>query len=947
MEDQKKVNLPKTKFSMKANLSQREPVQAKNWEAQDLYGKMLAKNKNNKHYILHDGPPYANGHIHLGHALNKILKDIIIKYESMNGSFTPYIPGWDCHGLPIEYQLLKEMNTDKNHVDQLKFRKKAGAFAQKFIKIQRDEFKRLGILGDWENPYLTMDPKYEAVIVRMFKELAKKGYVYRGKKPVYWCRKCETALAEAEVEYADHTSPSVFVKFPVKDSKLNDIDNLFVIIWTTTPWTLPANVAVAFHEKFDYVIFEVTESGKGSAKAGERYIVADELKDNVCRKCGIKAYKELKKVKGKDLEGLTCKSPFRDEFSQGVCADFVTLEDGTGIVHIAPGHGEDDYKTALKYNLPIVTPVDDKGCFTDDVALFAGKEVFSCNPLIIEYLIKNSLLIGAEDINHSYPHCWRCKEPIVFRATDQWFLDIDKDGLREALKKACADVKWIPEFGYNRITGMIENRPHWCLSRQRLWGTPIPVFYCEDCRQELLTEESVEAVASLFEQKGSDAWFYMNAGEILPEHITCSCGGKKFRKETDILDVWFDSGVSHEAVLKQREGLSWPADLYLEGSDQHRGWFQTSLIPSVALYNRAPYKTVLTHGFTVDGEGKKMSKSQGNVIAPQEIMDKYGADIIRLWVSSENYREDVRVSDDIITQLVDAYRKIRNTARYILGNLNEYDHENHACEYKDMLEIDKWVLFKLAELTKTIQKAYEEREFHIVYRKFYNFCTIELSSLYFDILKDRLYVLSPKSKERRSAQTALYYIATWLTRLIAPVLSFTAEEIWECIPGSKQESVFLQDFTGINSFENDLLKQWESCKESAQKWDEMFEFRKIVLKKIEEKRQTGIIGNSLEARVVLTINKEYKGIYLDKGHETLWAMALIVSQVEIIVKEDVAANIDSEILSDKLKGFHCNINVIKAEGKKCERCWNWSTTVGNDKENPSLCSRCSEIIKNW
>lgn len=946
-----KINLPKTDFSMKANLAQKEPIKQKDWEKIDIYQQILAKNKNNSSYILHDGPPYANGHIHLGHSLNKVLKDFILKFEAMNGKYTPYIPGWDCHGLPIEYQLLKEMETDKNSVDQLKFRKKAAAFAEKHVKIQKEEFKRLGIFADWENPYLTLTPDYEGTIINIFKNLVNKGFVYRGLKPVYWCSSCETALAEAEVEYADHKSTSVFVKFPVT-TEVAGFSNVSIIIWTTTPWTLPSNVAVAMNSEFDYSIFEVLSTENDNISVNEKFIVATDLLKSLAEKLKIQDYKILQSIKGKDLEHLKCKSPYRDELSVGILADYVTAEDGTGIVHIAPGHGEDDYLAGLKYNLPILAPVNAQGRFTSEVEKFQGKNIFEANPLIITDLHERKLLLKVQNIEHSYPHCWRCKNPVIFRATSQWFLKIDHDNLRQRIIDACKDVQWIPDYGYNRITSMIENRPDWCLSRQRLWGVPIPAFYCKDCGELLLTDESMSAIENAFREKGSDVWFYKSAQELLPENIKCKCGCRNFDKEKDILDVWFDSGVSAEAVLKARENLSWPADLYLEGSDQHRGWFQSSLIPSVALNGKPPYKTVLTHGFTVDGEGKKMSKSIGNVVSPHDIMNKYGADVLRLWIASENYREDMRISDNIIGQMVDAYRKIRNTAKYILGNLDCFDFDRDKVDYEEMLEVDKWALSELSIVSKKIISAFQNREFHIVYREFYNFCSVELSSLYFDILKDRLYVMSPNSLERKSAQTVLFYLASFLTRFIAPIMPFTAEEIWVSfgIKDKKEsKSIFLENYPCMDTQEKDLLKIWEQDVEFSKKWSNIFTFRPVLLKKIEEKRLEHIIGNSLEAKVVITLEKEFPEVELFKGNEKFWTQIAIVSQVEIHVN-DLPANvdlIDQSLLPENLRGNKISVSVTKADGQKCSRCWNWSTKITKMTDDHSLCDRCLDILKNW
>ncbi|MFC1485071.1 isoleucine--tRNA ligase [bacterium] len=943
-----KVNLPKTKFSMKANLAQKEPIQQKDWDQQNLYQKILEKNKNNPLFILHDGPPYANGHIHLGQTLNKVLKDIILKYEFMNGKYVPYIPGWDCHGLPIEYKLLKEMQIEKADIDQLKFRKKAAQYAQKYIKIQKQEFKRLGIFGDWENPYLTLNPKYEGSIIRVFGELVKKGYIYRGLKPVYWCASCETALAEAEVEYADHTSTSIYVKFPI-DGKICGQGNVSVLIWTTTPWTLPGNVAIAAHPDYEYVIFAVKNSENPNIKTGEKLLIAKDLLEKVCEKIEISDYEILKTIEGKDLEYLKCSSPYREDLSIGILAEYVTTQDGTGIVHIAPGHGEDDYIAGLKYSLPIIAPVDNQGKFLHEVEKYKGQSIFEANPNIVKDLRERGLLLKKEEITHSYPHCWRCKNPVIFRATSQWFLNIDHEDLRKKLVKSCDKVNWIPETGYKRITSMIENRPDWCLSRQRFWGTPVPAFYCKECGELLLTDESIKAVEDLFRERGSDLWFVKEASEILPQGTKCEkCGSTTFQKETDILDVWFDSGASHEAVLKRGENKNyWPADVYLEGSDQHRGWFQASLILAVALYGEAPYKGVVTHGFTVDGEGKKMSKSLGNGVAPGDIINKYGADVLRLWIASENYREDMRISDEIIGHMIDAYRKIRNTARYILGNLDGFEKSKDEVPYHQMLEIDKWALLKLSQLSKILLDAYEQREFHIAYRQFYNFCIVELSSIYFDILKDRLYVLAPKSLERRSAQTALYYLGSFLSRFIAPIMPFTAEEIWKHMPfESDVESILLQNIPGKENKEKELLKLWAQDEKLGEKWNNIFEFRKVLLKKIEDKRLEGVIGNSLEARVNIKVNKEIKDLEFYEGISTFWAQIAIVSKVDIKIGDTDSNNLVSkDFLPEILKDCKISVSAEKAAGKKCDRCWNWTEEIGEFSEYPDFCERCAQILK--
>lgn len=924
MDYSKTVNLPKTNFSMKANLSQKEQQVLDFWKKTDIYKKLIKKNKGKKKFILHDGPPYANGHIHLGTALNKILKDITIKYKFMTGCDSPYIPGWDCHGLPIEYQLMKDIGIDKAAVDKIKFRKKAADFAMKFVAIQRDEFIRLGCLGDWENPYLTLKNEYEGTIVSVFRKLLKEGYIYRKLKPVYWCASCETALADAEVEYADHISPSIFVKFPVLKfpSELSTIDYRLptsVLIWTTTPWTLPANVAVAFQPNIDYVIAEVSD--------GERYIFAEARLEYLKKVLGFQNFRILEKWNGIKFEGLKCKNPITEYESVGVLADFVSLDEGTGIVHIAPGHGEDDYIVGLKYNLPTVSPVDDKGRFTEDVKHFEGENVFAANEKIIKFLEEKKILLGRQDILHSYPHCWRCKKPIIFRATKQWFLSVHNKNLREQLLESVKKVNWVPQYGENRIKGMLEVRPDWCLSRQRLWGTPLPIIYCSDCDEPILDENILEKIEKIIYRDGSIKYLEMSVKEILTENIKCKkCGSENFKKSEDILDVWFDSGVSSFAVLKTNEVLCFPADLYLEGSDQHRGWFQTSLIPSVALEKMPPYKTVLTHGFVVDGEGKKMSKSLGNVIVPQDIMKKYGAEILRLWVASENYQDDIRLSDEILTHLIDAYRKIRNTIRFMLGNISGFT-EKDRVSYDELLDIDKWMLSKLQRLISELKTGYDNYEFHKVFRLAYNFCVVELSSFYFNMLKDRLYTFNKKSKERLSAQTVIDEIFCKLLPFLTPIISFTAEETYQEYKkqdtGSKmQDSVFLLDIPEVNE---KFINQ-----EIEKKFEKIIKTRDVVLKSLEDERKKGIIGNSLEAKVVLYTNDDEKKKFLKENHQNLLD-TFLVSQLEIAEKS-VGGNKD--------EAENIEVKVLPAEGKKCVRCWMWSETVATEPSHPEICSKC-------
>ncbi|MCK4401585.1 isoleucine--tRNA ligase [bacterium] len=912
MEYKDTLNLPKTSFKMKANLSQKEPEILRNLEEQDIYQKIRDKYKGKPSYILHDGPPYANGDIHVGQAFNKIMKDMVIKYKTMKGFDVPYVPGWDCHGLPIEYQLFKELGVSRHQIDQVKFRKKARAYANKYIERQKKEFKRLGIFGEWDNPYLTMNFNYEAKIIRAFGKLAKDGYIYKGKKPVYWCIKCETALAEAEVEYAEKTSPSVWVKFPVKDKSAT-----YILIWTTTPWTIPANVAVAVHPEFKYAFVKTRING-----AEQVLVMAESRVSAVAEICFTEKYEILKVVKGEDLGSMEYRHPFLDRIGKVVFADYVEMDDGTGCVHTAPGHGADDYLTGIKFNLPILSPVNNKGEFTEEAGSdIKGQNVFEANAKIIDKLSSESLLLHEDKVQHSYPHCWRCREPVIFRATPQWFMSVDKHNLRDRALAAVKKAEWIPPRTMNRIDAMLTNRPDWCLSRQRYWGVAIPVLYCADCEHTILDQTIIENTAKLVSARGSDAWFEVDIAEIIPENFACpKCGKTSFEKEKDIIDVWFDSGVSHEAVLKKRENLSWPADLYLEGSDQHRGWFQTSLLTSMGLNNKSCYRSVLTHGFVVDAEGKKMSKSVGNVIDPQDVTAKYGADILRLWVCSSDYKDDIRISDDILRQIVDAYRRIRNTVRFILGNISDFNPDKDRIAHNKLTEIDKWMYSKLQELIKNIGDAYEKFAFSKVYILLGNFCANELSSFYLDVLKDRLYTAKKDSFQRRSSQTVLYEIIEKITRLMCPVLAFTSEEIWKHIHG-KEESVFLADFPSAGKIDNSL----------HQKWQKILNIREKVLKIIEEAREEKLIGNSLEAEVTIHCAKETVE-FLKSFEETL-SLIFIVSKVNI-------AQFPKADSKDELK-----VVVKRASGEKCVRCWNWSESVGKNKQHPELCDRCVEVMK--
>jgi isoleucyl-tRNA synthetase len=925
------LNLPKTDFPMKADLPNREPKIIKHWQDTSLYSKLRKLCKGRKKFILHDGPPYTNGNIHMGHALNKILKDIVIRYMTMRGFDSPYVPGWDCHGLPVEHQLFKELKITKYEIDQVKFRKKAYDYAMKYVAIQRDQFKRLGIMGEWENPYLTLAKHYESKIVWSFGKLVDKGYIYKDLKPVNWCATCETALAEAEVEYENKTSPSIYVKFEVTQTPYHQSPDLreYFVIWTTTPWTLLANVAIAVHPDMEYVYLE--KSGVGSRPpalwadrpGGESgvFIVAKSLAESVMGKIGVKDYKITKTVKGKELEGLETRHPFIDRMSKVVLAEYVSMEDGSGCVHTAPGHGQEDYMTGKRYKLQIVMPVDSKGKFDNTCGEFSRMDVIKANKPILEKLKSIGALLHEEDVTHSYPHCWRCKKPIIFRATEQYFLRIDHEDLRKhMLKTISQDIKWIPAVGESRIRAMVENRPDWCLSRQRYWGVPIVAFYCKSCNEVLLDAKVIEYVAGLFEKDGADAWFINKEEDLVPKGTKCKkCGSTSFRKETDIIDVWFDSGVSHQAVLKNNKDLDYPCELYLEGSDQHRGWFQSALITGMGIDKMAPYKSVLTHGFVVDGEGKKMSKSLGNVITPEEVMKKYGADILRLWVASSDYSEDIRVSDEILMRLADAYRKIRNTYKYLLSNLYDFDPEKDRVEYKDMLEIDRWILNELAMLVKDSAVNYEMYAFHKVYRDVYNFCVNEVSSIYLDVLKDRMYTSAKSSAERRSGQTAMFEVLTALLKIMAPLLTMTTDETWGYLSmKDKKESVHLESWP-----DESVCKKWVDSK-LQEKWRILAGIREMVLKKIEEKRSQGVIGSSLEAAVTVITNDDNNTKVLEE-HKEFLRYLFIVSQVS-------------------LKKGEPDILVEKAKGEKCSRCWNYSDKVGVDKVHPTLCERCTKNI---
>jgi len=921
------INLPKTDFPMKASLSVKEPEMLKQWEAMGLYEKIAALDNRSGKFILHDGPPYANGHIHIGTALNKILKDIVIKAKTMDGCRTSYVPGWDCHGLPIELQVEKELGKKKGTVPKVEVRRQCREYAAKFMNIQREEFKRLGVLGEWGNPYLTLNPDYSATIVREFGKFVQAGSVYKRKKPIQWCASCQTALAEAEVEYQEHRSPSIYVKFPlVSDisSKLPSLkgEKVSVVIWTTTPWTIPANLAICLHPDFDYVAVKVQD---------EVFILAEGLLQRTMLTLGIEKFTIRETFSAAVLEGLKCRHPLYGRESLLILGPHVTLDAGTGCVHTAPGHGQEDYESGLKYNLDIYAPVDDAGCFVPEVEFFGGQFVFDANAAVNKKLQETGALLKQEEIVHSYPHCWRCKKPVVFRATEQWFISVEKNDLRKKALDCIQQVEWIPPWGRERIYGMIENRPDWCISRQRAWGVPIVAFYCSDCNAVLLDAAVIGHVADLFEQHGSDVWFSREAAELLPPGVKCGqCGKDEFRKETDILDVWFDSGVSHAAVLEKRPQLGSPADLYLEGSDQHRGWFHSSLLVSVGTRGRAPYRAVLTHGFVVDGKGEKMAKSKGNVIYPEEVIKQYGAEILRLWVASENYREDMRISPDILKRLSESYRKIRNTCRFLLGNLRDFDPAVHSVPYERLTELDRWALHQLQALAARVLNAYRAYEFHTVYHSISNFCINDMSAVYLDILKDRLYCSAAADPSRRAAQTVLNIVLQSLLRLCAPILTFTADEAWKYLPqkAGLQESVHLSLFP--------VLPPEYTNPEIAERWGILLQVRDRVLKSLEEARAAKQIGNALEACVALAAPEKLYSLLMDYQQEL--ADLFIVSQVTLEKKDGGADAPFEDLVADSA------VEIAVAAGEKCGRCWKYSVRVGESAAYPATCERCAAVL---
>jgi len=915
------LNLPQTEFPMRGNLPEREPQILKQWEEMDIYARVSEKNAGKPQFILHDGPPYANGDIHLGHVLNKVLKDIIVKYHTMSGFDAPYIPGWDTHGLPIEQKAIKDLGLNRDKVSRADLRERCYQYALKYVDIQREQFKRLGVRGLWQQPYLTLQPDFEAKQLGAFGAMAKKGFVYKGLKPIYWCPSCETALAEAEIEYREHKSHSIYVRFPVRQG--NDIlpADAAVVIWTTTPWTIPANLAITLHAGFTYALVE---------QSGEKLLVAKELLENFLRETGRADMPHivLKEFTGAELECLTCKHPLYERDSMLILGEHVTLEAGTGCVHTAPGHGMDDFIVGKKYNLEVLSPVDDKGCFTEQsgpfAGLYTGKEG---NKAVIKALEEAGALIHSGMIEHQYPHCWRCRTPVIYRATEQWFASVD--GFRNEALAAIDTVKFIPAWGRDRIYNMIHDRGDWCISRQRAWGVPIPIFYCEECGEAILTDETLAHLQALFCEHGSQCWFTMNTEQLLPAGFACpKCSGGRFRPETDTMDVWFDSGSSHFAVLENPQRWPhqrWPADLYLEGSDQHRGWFNSSLCIAVANRGLAPYRQVLTHGFLVDEEGKKQSKSLGNTINPLDMIKELGADVMRLWVASTDYRSDIANSRGIFKQVSESYRKIRNTMRYLLGNLYDFDLERHMTPFEDMPELDRWAMIRLNRLTEQVISAYEKYEFHVVYHAIHKFCVVDMSAFYLDVAKDTLYAEPADAPARRAVQTVLYHIADTLVRLLTPVLSFTAEEIFSHLPKPPLAPASAQ-LLDMPHYQQRLTDE-----ALEQKWQRIIELREMISKELEGARQAKIIGHSLDAAVDLYPDQDAYEL-LSNMRDQL-AHILIVSQVNLHQPQEArpdAAQGEPELA----------VAVSPAKGEKCGRCWIFSEQA----DSAGLCPRCSAII---
>ncbi|MDE6502713.1 MAG: isoleucine--tRNA ligase [Ruminococcus sp.] len=909
------LNLPKTDFPMRGNLPKREPATIEKWEQERLYYKMIEKNQGKPSYILHDGPPYANGEIHLGTALNKTLKDFIVKYKNMSGFCSPYVPGWDTHGLPIELKAMKAIGVENGAIPPVELRKHCHDFAMKHVDNQMRQFKRLGTIGDYDDPYLTLKPEFEARQIEVFGEMAKRGYMYKGLKPVYWCPDCNTALAEAEIEYSNDPCHSIYVKFNVTDDKGIftgmglDLSKIYFVIWTTTTWTIPGNLAICLGPEYNYTL---VKSGD------EYYVMAEELVRNTMETAGITEYTTDGIFTGAELEGMKTKHPLYDRLSPVIVGDHVTLESGTGCVHTAPGYGVEDFEVCKKYDdIGIIVCVDSKGRQTAEAGEFEGMDTDTANKAIAKKLEELNALLAIQKIVHQYPHCWRCNSPIIYRATEQWFCSVN--GFRDEAIKAIESVKWIPEWGEDRIKGMVRDRSDWCISRQRTWGVPIPIIYCKDCGKPIINDTTIKAISDLFRADGSDAWWTKDVKEFMPDSVKCECGCGEFTKEYDIMDVWFDSGVSHSAVMEQHEGLTWPADLYLEGADQYRGWFQSSLLTSVVYKGSAPYKAVCTHGWVVDGQGKTMHKSLGNGIDPSEITDQYGADILRLWVASSDYHSDIRISKPILSQLSDAYKKIRNTARFILGNLGNgkgFNPDTDSVSYDKFTELDKWAMMRLDTLIDKVKEGYDAFDFHIAFHAIHNFCVIDMSNFYLDIIKDRLYCEKEDSELRRSAQTAMYKILSAVARLSAPIISFTAEEIWGFMPHSSEDdtqSVFLNQMPEKSGI--------DFSAEFVEKWNFIYSVREAVNKVLEDARNAKTIGKSLEAEIVVHASTE--------DYEKYNSLAGQLSEI-LIVSGVTVENSDSET----------SFEVVKAQGEKCERCWCYSKYVGTNHEHPTLCKRC-------
>ena len=922
------LNLPKTEFPMRAGLPKREPEMLRRWEEMDIYGEMLKKNEGKPLFNLHDGPPFSNGALHMGHALNKSIKDFITRCYAMRGYYTPYIPGWDNHGMPIESAIIKEQKLNHKAMSVADFRSACHDYANHYIDVQREGFKRMGVIGDWDHPYKTMDPGFEAMETRVFGKMYKNGHIYKGLKPVYWCAHDETALAEAEIEYKDDPCTTVYVKFPMHDDlgKLSALDKsrLYFVIWTTTIWTLPGNLAIALHPSESYVIVK--------APNGEMYIMAEALTEKVMGLGGFKDYEIVEKHEGAFFENMLADHPFLPKTSRLVLADYVTMDSGTGCVHTAPGFGADDYMTCKRYGMEMVVPVNDQGKHTDYAGKYAGMGTDESNPVILNDMKESGMLFASEDIIHSYPHCWRCKQPIIFRATPQWFCSVDS--FKDEATAACEDVRWIPAWGKDRMKSMILERTDWCISRQRRWGLPIPVFYCDDCSKPVCTDESIESVAGIYEKEGSNAWFEHEAAELLPEGFTCPhCGGRHFTKETDTLDGWFDSGSTHYAAMERDQGF-WPATMYIEGLDQYRGWFQSSLLIAVGALGRgAPFKECVTHGWTVDGEGRAMHKSLGNGMDPAEIFDKYGADLLRLWAGSSDYHVDVRCSDEIFKQLSQNYLKFRNTARYCLGNLDGFD-ANELVRPEDMQELDKWAITRLNKLIEKTFAAYDEYEFHVVSHLINDFCVVELSNFYLDIIKDRLYCSGRNSLERRSAQTALFLILDTLTKMFAPILAFTCDEIWLSMPhraGDDARNVVLNEM-------NKPFAEYALDDSEMARWDALISVRNDVNGVLEKARADKRIGKPLEASVTLRASGESKAV-LDKVSDMNLKELLIVS--ECLIAEDDAAD-EAAVTASGSYNPGLTVSVREAAGTKCPRCWMHS--VDADAET-GLCPRCKAVLE--